>query len=75
MPSVRKIQAIRVHGLHEPRPGRIDPAGDQRGGREGERHGEADIAEVEQRRVDRETHVLQQGIEILPLDRGRQRCA
>ena len=57
----------------ETRPGRIDAALDQR--RRGERidDREADIAEIEQRRVDREARILEDGIEVASLEgRGRQ---
>ena len=59
-------------GPHEARPGRIDAAFDQR--RNGERIGdrEADIAEVEQRRMDRETGVLQDRVEVAALERRRE---
>ncbi len=44
---------------------------DERRGGEGEDDGEADIAEIEQRRMDREAEVLQHGIEVAPLERRR----
>ena len=69
MPSVRKTQAISVHGRTQPRPDRIDAAADQRARREGKGDRKPDIAEIEQRRMDRETGILQQRIEILALDR------
>ena len=46
-------------GPHEARPGGVDASADQRRRREGEDDREADIAEVEQRRMDREAGVLQ----------------
>ena len=49
-------------------PGGIDAAANQRRRREGEHNREADIAEIEQRRMDREARVLQQRIEVLPLE-------
>src|SRR5580704_4889405 len=54
---------------HEPRPGRVNAALDQ--SRRGERidDREADIAEIEQRRMDGEAWVLEDRIEVAPLER------
>ena len=54
---------------HPARPRRIDTAFDQGRDGEGERNGEADIAEIEHRRMHRETEILQDRIEIAALDR------
>ena len=59
-------------GPHEARPGRVDAALDQRRGGEGEHDREADIAEIEQRRMDREAGVLQDRVEIAALERRRR---
>ena len=69
MPSVRKHPGDEGEGPHEARPGGVDAAFDQRRGGEGEDDGEADIAEIEQRRVDGETGVLQDRVEIAALER------
>ena len=58
-------------GSHPARPGRVHPALQQRRHREGEGHREADVAQVEQRRVRHEPRVLQQRIELGPLERRR----
>jgi hypothetical protein len=58
---------------HEARPGCIDAPLDQRCGGEGIDNREADIAEIQQRRMDREARVLENGIEVASLEgRGRQ---
>ena len=73
MPSVRKHQATERERAHEARPGGVDPPLDQRRGGEGKDDREADIAEIEQRRMDREAGVLQDRVEVAPLEgRGRQ---
>ena len=69
MPSVRNIHAPEhpwAHGAGEI--GR-DVAGQQRADREAEGDRQADIAEVERRRMEREADVLQQRVEPLPLRR------
>ena len=48
------------------RPGGVDAPADERGGREGEDDREADIADIEQRRMNREARVLQDRVEIAP---------
>ncbi len=70
MPIVRKPQASEGERPDEPRPGRVDPAFDQGGGGEGIDDREADIAEVEDRRVDREARVLKDRVQVAPLERG-----
>ena len=45
-------------------PSVVEFAGDQRGGAEGERHGRADVAGVERRRMYRHPVILQQRIEV-----------
>ena len=52
-------------------PGRVHAALDQRGDGEGERDREADIAEIEEGRVEGEAGVLQQRVETLALGRRR----
>ena len=73
MPSVRKHQAASVQG----RTARAQTASMrpsmQRRHREGEGDREADIADIEQRRMDREAGVLQDRIEVLPFERRRAR--
>ena len=71
MPSVRHIQAASVHGLHPARPGGVDATVDQGGDGEGERHREADIAGVEERRMEGERGVLQDRVQPLPVERRR----
>ena len=56
---------------HRPRQRRVDLAGEQRADREAERHRQADIAEVERRRMEGEAGVLEQGVEAPALDRRR----
>ena len=64
MPSVRKTQASSVQGRTAARPDRVDAPVDQ--GRDGKGIGdrESDIADIEQRRMDREAEILQQRVEI-----------
>src|SRR5208282_6263499 len=59
---------------HEARPRRIDAALDQRRGGEGIDDRETDITEIQQRRMDREARVLENGIEV-PSFKGRRRQA
>jgi hypothetical protein len=57
----------------EARPGRVDAAFDQRRGGERKDDREADIAQIEQGRVDREAGVLQDRVEVASLERrGRE---
>ena len=58
-------------GPHPASPGGIDAAFQQRGDGEGERDGEADIARVEHRRMEREAGVLQQRVHVAAVDRRR----
>ena len=51
------------------RPGCVDAALEQRGDGKGERDREADIAEIEHRRMHGEADVLQHGVEVPALDR------
>ena len=51
------------------RPGRIDAAFDQSGNGKRKRNRKADIAEIEERRMDREPDILQQRIEVASLGR------
>ena len=73
MPSVRKHPGRQRPGPHAARPDGIDAPVDQRGDGEGKGDREADIAEIEQRRMDREAEVLQDRVEILALERRRDR--
>ena len=50
----------------------VDAAVDQRGHREGEGDRETDIAEIQERRMDGEADILQDRVEVLPLDRRRK---
>ena len=60
-------------GLDEPP--LADPAGDQRGDRERERHGEPDVAEVEHRRVERHQDVvLQQRVRARAVESAIAAC-
>ena len=69
---VRKPQANSVQRRVSMQPALADPAGDQRGDGEGERHGEADVAEVEHRRVEHhEDVVLQQRVRAGAVAWGR----
>ena len=63
MPSVSRIHAREHPRPHRPRQRRADLARDQRADREAERHRQADIAEVERRRMEGEAGVLEQGVE------------
>ena len=56
-------------GPHPARPVLVDAAGNQRGNGKGKADRKADIAGVEQRRVDGEANVLQHGVEIVALER------
>ena len=51
-------------------PSSIDSAGHQRGDREGKRNGDADVAEVEERRVDDHPGILELRIESVAVGRG-----
>ena len=82
-PAERVIGPVRAHGdaereedpgqqrprPHPARPGGIDAAVDERGDGEGERDREADIADIEQRRMNREARILQDRVEIAALER------
>src|SRR5580700_3501283 len=84
-PAERVVGPVRAHcnaegqeapghereGSDETRPGGVDPAFDQRRGGEGEDDREADIAEVQKRRMNGEARVLQDRIEIATLERRR----
>ena len=65
MPSVRKHQAASVHGRTQRAQAGIDAAFEQGGDGEGVGHREADIAEIEQRRMEGEAGILQQRIEAV----------
>src|SRR5690606_17262802 len=54
---------------HPARPGRIDAPLDQRGNGEGEGYRQADIAEIEERRMEGEPRILQQRIEPVAIER------
>ena len=54
---------------HPARPGRVDAAFQQRRNRKGEGDREADIAEIEERRMKGEAGILQNRIEIAALER------
>src|SRR5437588_25204 len=54
------------------RPAGADPPSDEGGDREGRGGQEADIAAIEERRVEGETRVLQQRIEVAAVDRDRE---
>ena len=56
---------------HPARPGGVDAPVDQRGDGEGEGDRAADIAEIEERRMDREADVLEHRVEVVALDRRR----
>ena len=69
---VRKPHANSAHRRVSMQPALADPAGDQGGDGEGERHREPDVAEVEDRRVEQhEDVVLQQRVGTGPVDAGR----
>src|SRR5690606_24033139 len=53
------------------RPRRVDPALDESCHREGKADGKADIAEIKQRGMHRQSDVLQNGIEVTSLDWSR----
>ncbi|GAB5377817.1 MAG: hypothetical protein AcusKO_42790 [Acuticoccus sp.] len=69
MPAVRKAQAASVHGRTHRAHAGSTRALDERGHGEGEHDRETNIAEIEQRRVERQTDVLQQRVEILAVER------
>ena len=71
MPPVRNIQAASVHGRTQRAHDASMRPSMQGRDREGERDGEADIAEVEHRRMDGEADILQHRVEVLPFDRRR----
>ena len=63
MPMVRKIQATVVQGRDQ-RAQAASAAADQRRDGEGEGHREADVAHVEHGRVEDQTRVLQQRVQV-----------
>ena len=72
MPMVSRLQAASVQGRTQRAQAGVDPALDQRRDREREHHREADVARVEERRMDGERRVLQQRVErvaLRPADR------
>ena len=70
---VRKIHEPENPGPDPARPARIDAAFDQRGDGERKGHREADIADIEQRRMEGEAGILQHRIESVALGRrGRE---
>ena len=71
MPTVRQIQAASVHGRTQRAQAASDAALDQGGDGEGEDHREADVAGVEERRVEGERGVLQQRVEAAAFDLRR----
>ena len=85
-PAERVIGPIRPHrdaerqrdpgeerpGANDPRPGGVDASANERRGGERKHDREADIAEIEQRRMDREAGVLQNRIEIAAFPRRRR---
>ena len=72
MPSVRKHQAASVQGRMKRAKAASMPAADQRRGRQRKDDREADIAEIEQRRMDGEAGVLQDRVEVSAFDRRRR---
>ena len=65
MPQRQEGPGRQRPGPHPAAPGGVDAAFDQRGDGEGVGHGEADIAEVEQRRMEGEAGVLQDRVQPL----------
>jgi hypothetical protein len=63
MPRVRKTQAAVVQGRDQ-RAQAASSGPEQRGDGEGEGHREADVAHVEQRRVEHHARVLQQRVQV-----------
>jgi hypothetical protein len=55
-------------GPHPAAPGGVHPPLDQGGDGEGEGHREADVAEVEERRMEGEARVLQERVQVLPVE-------
>ena len=72
MPSVRNIQASSVQGRTQRAQAASMRPSIKRSNGEGKRDREPDIAEVEQRRVNGETRVLQDRIEIAPSNGGSE---
>ena len=71
MPSVRKHPGGSVQGrTQRAQAASMRPSISARDG-EGEGDREADIAEIEQRRMDGEAGILQERVEVLPLERRR----
>jgi hypothetical protein len=60
---------------HPAGPGRVDASFDQRRDGKGEGNREADIAEIEQRRMDREADVLEDRVEVIAFQGCRDRVA
>ncbi len=75
MPRVRKTQARSGPRARPARPGGVQAAAEQRGDGEGKGHREADVAHIEQRRVEDQADILQQRVEVAAVDRElRQRA-
>ncbi len=69
MPRVSEHQA--APWPDPPPPGGVDAPLDECGAGEGERNGRADIAEVEERRVEGEAGILQKRVQVTPILRQR----
>ncbi len=74
MPSREEDPGAEHPGPHRPRKGRADVAGQQRADREGESDRDADIAEIERRRMEGQARVLQQRVEAVALERRSARA-
>ena len=74
MPRVRKHPGHRGPGPRPARPGRVEPARQQRRDGEGEGHREADIAHVQHRRMDDHARVLQQRVQVAAVGRRREQA-
>ena len=66
MPSGQEGPGGQRPGPHPACPGGVDAPIDQSRDRKGETDGEADITEIEQRRMDREAEILKNRIEVRP---------
>ena len=74
MPTDRNAQAIVVHGRVHLCPHLVEFSLEHRRAGERERHGETDVAHVEQRRMDGERRILQHRVQIAAI-RGHRKDA
>jgi hypothetical protein len=71
MPSGQETSRQQRPGTHPAGPGGVRAALDERRDGKGKGNREADIADIEQRRMDRQTDVLKDRVEVIAFKRRR----